>query len=88
MDSIDVISNLNNEFSHMNSNSPQQERENSPWYVGCNEQIKTFCNQEHQKQCAMKEIINYNSEANESSYVQWKEEINLGVFTKYASEFG
>lgn len=30
----DTKLNLNNKFSHVNSNSPQQEKENSPQYVG------------------------------------------------------
>lgn len=42
--------NLNNRFNHMNSKSPQQGKENSPQKVGWKERIKTFCDQERQKQ--------------------------------------
>lgn len=48
-ESIDISSSLNNEWSHTNSNSPQQEIENSPQYVGLKERINMFCNQKRQK---------------------------------------
>ena len=49
MDNIYVTLNHNNEGSRINSNSPQHEIGNTPQSIGWKEQIKIFCNQEHQK---------------------------------------